>query len=240
MIYITHDIDWLSPLHPYSLLKVFTHRNKWISLNQAFNKNLFTQQIEKLLAHNNQTQSVWLCGATNNNTFTKKGLRYTLKSNSLNSVITMLKQANTNIGLHSVSTQTIQHQATSLAELTQQPILFHRSHYLKFNAATLFKELKQCKILTDFSLGHARKVSMPSKFNQTQHGVKTAPTILFDNAFFFTKPEEVFEDFKQALTIAKANNVDAAVLFHPENFAVNPALWDYYTETLRLIHAHQH
>lgn len=233
MIYITHDIDWLTPLHLYSIVKVFTHGNKWITLNQTFNRKLFTHQIEKLLV--NQSQSVWLCGATNNHAYSKQGLRYSSKSNSLKSVITLLKQANAQIGLHSVSTQPIQEQANSLAELTQQPILFHRSHYLKFNAETLFKELKQCKILTDFSLGHARKISMPSQTNQTHHGVKTVPTILFDNAFFYNKPEQVFADFKQALNAAKTNNIDVAVLFHPENFAVNPALWDYYTETLKLI-----
>jgi hypothetical protein len=45
----------------------------------------------------------------------------------------------------------------------------------------------------------------------------------------------VFDKFKQTIQVAQAQQRDVAILFHPENFIINPKLWEYYEEVLRLV-----
>lgn len=147
----------------------------------------------------------------------------------------MLLEAGSEIGLHSVSTESLARQATVLSELTGQPIHYHRSHYLKFDENSLFKNLHQQNIKTDFSLGNARKVDLPAQMPVITYGINCVPTLLFDNAFFFNDPESVLQQFKQKIKEAVTQKQDVALLFHPENFAVNPALWDYYKEVISIV-----
>ena len=118
----------------------------------------------------------------------QKFLRYNIKSNKWKKAINILTEANATIGLHSVSTETIQDQYNNLTKAVNQPIDYHRSHYLKYNPEELYKQLNQCHITTDFSLGNARKIELPNQPNPTQL-VQCIPTILFDNSFFFIPPQ---------------------------------------------------
>lgn len=147
----------------------------------------------------------------------------------------MLLEAGCEIGLHSVNTESFARQANALCELTKKPIHYHRSHYLKFDENTLFKNLQQQNIKTDFSLGNARKVDLPAQMPVITYGINCVPTLLFDNAFFFNEPKQVLHLFRQKLKDSATQKQDVAVLFHPENFAVNPALWDYYEEVISIV-----
>ena len=237
MLFITHDIDWISPLHPYSVAKAFTHGNKWIGLSKIIQPDIFIRHIEKLLSFNQShyVNPVWLSGAPQKHSFQKFGLRYTADCPSYKKAINLLLEAGSEIGLHSVNTESLARQATALCELTMQPIHYHRSHYLKFDENSLFKNLHQQNIRTDFSLGNARRVDMPSQMPVITYGVNCVPTLLFDNAFFFNDPREVLQQFKQKIKEAAVQKQDVALLFHPENFAVNPALWDYYEEVISIV-----
>ncbi len=236
MIYLTHDIDWLNPLHPYSVIKTITHGKKWINTSQLFNPNIFVDGITQLLALNqaHQTNSIWHIGAPSTQAFHRFGLRYNTNSKAYQKVISELLNAKVEIGLHSTTYETINKQAESLTRFTQKPIQYHRSHFLHYNSQTLYSQLAAAGITNDFSLGEARKISLP-KVTSTYENIQLIPTILFDNIFFFEAPETVFEQFKQCLKTAQTQQKDVAILFHPENFLINSALKEYYQETLRII-----
>ena len=236
MIYITHDIDWLNPLHPYSVIKTFTHGKKWIQPSILFNPKLFLQGVERLLLfnQNQHTNSIWLIGANNQHTFFRKGLRYHTTSSTYTSALTLLKTAEVEIGLHSVSSAPILEQCNRLSNILDKQIKYHRSHYLNFNPDTLYQELQHAGIKIDFSKGTSRAITLPQQIQNTTN-VSAVPTILFDNIFFFESPNLVFDQFKQTLQEAKSQKRDKAVLFHPENFIINPKLWEYYEEVLNLV-----
>jgi hypothetical protein len=237
LIYITHDIDWVSPLHPYSVVKAFTHGKKWLGLHKIVQPNIFVNHIEKLIRFNNDHDiyPVWLTGAPLKHSYQKFGLRYTADCSVYKKIIHILNESDAEIGLHSVNSESLPSQVNALIALTGKPLNYHRSHYLKYDENTLFRSLQYQGIKTDFSLGNARKVGMPAQVPFVTYGVNCVPTVLFDNAFFFYPAEDVFRQFRQSLTEASQAGKDMAVLFHPENFAVNPALWEYYKETLAIV-----
>lgn len=237
MIYITHDIDWVSPLHPYSVVKAFTHGKKWLGLHKIIQPNIFVNHINKLIRFNSDhhISPVWLTGAPLKHTYQKFGLRYTADCSVYKKIIRNLNESGAEIGLHSVNSESLLSQVNALIALTGKPLKYHRSHYLKYDENTLFRGLQYQGIKTDFSLGNARKVGMPAHVPFMTYGVNCVPTVLFDNVFFYHDAEDVFGQFRTTLNEALQSNKDIAVLFHPENFAVNPALWDYYAEILSIV-----
>lgn len=235
LIYITHDIDWLNPWHPYSVVKTFTHGKKWIAPKQLFNPNLFLKGIERLLQFNRkqQTNAIWLIGATNQHTFNRKGLRYKSTSLEYQTALSILIESAVEIGLHSVSSEPIITQCNHLSSSLNKPIRFHRSHYLNYTPEKLYPELVEAGIQVDFSLGQARSIAIPKR--SPYPNLEQPPTVLFDNSFFFHPPETVLSTFKQVVITAKEQNTDVAILFHPENFCIFPELWNYYYEVLKII-----
>jgi hypothetical protein len=201
-----------------------------------FNPNLFLQGIERLLQFNQSqhTNAIWLIGATNQHTFYRKGLRYQSKDSAYVSAISLLKTADLEIGLHSVSSSPIVEQCDRLSDVLHKQIKYHRSHYLNFNPDTLYNELQHAGIKVDFSKGTSRAITLPPQIQKTKV-VADIPTILFDNIFFFESPDLVFDQFKQTLREAQSQQRDVAILFHPENFIINPKLWEYYEEVLKLV-----
>lgn len=234
MIYFTHDIDWLSPLHPFSFVKLFTHRDKWITPSGILNKNIFVDEIQKLVSFNknHQLDAIWMIGASQQSTLNRYGLRYTIHHPNYKKVINLLKQQHCKIGLHSVSNESFSKQCKRFESVNGIAVKYHRSHYLKFNWPQLLHYLASNHVALDFSLGKARKVELMELKGQTP--VKVVPTVLFDNAFFFNKPQQVFDDFIRVMEKANATNQDVAILFHPENFVIHPKLWEYYHEIVML------
>jgi hypothetical protein len=235
MVYITHDIDWLNPQHLYSVIKTITHGKRWIGIAQLTNSYLFIDGIKQLLNYNSKhkVNAIWLVGASTKNTFYRKGLRYNTREKWWHEIIEVLLKAEVEIGLHSVSNQSIKVQADSLIKAINKPIKYHRSHFLKYDANTLYPQLINAGIQTDLSLGNARSVNLIVP--QEKFGIPIMPTVLFDNAFFFEPPQYVLEKFEQVLFDANEIGQDVAVLFHPENFVINPTLWRYYEEVLALV-----
>lgn len=223
-------------MHPLAWIKPLTHGNKWLRFSQLRNRSVFLESIQQLLKINDihQTNSTWLIGASSQHTFHRKGLRYKATDTEHHQALASLKDAGVTVGLHSVSTEPIITQADRLSSLLAKPIHHHRSHFLQFNPDTLYTELQQAGIHTDYSSGVAREVQLSNPITPIQ-GVRSIPTVLFDNSFFFHPPEMVFEQFKQVLKTAQQRGQDVAILFHPENFLIQPALWEHYQEVLHLI-----
>lgn len=239
LIFFTHDIDWISPLHPLSVAKTFTHGSKWLKFGNLFRPHLFIRQIEVLNRFDldQGLSPVWLTGAPHRHSFRKYGLRYTIHCPLYRKALGLLIESGSEIGLHSVSSEPFARQAETLTRITGKPLHYHRSHYLRFNEKALLADLRQQNIRTDFSFGSARNVAIPENLPRITGGIRCVPTVLFDNAFFFHKPELVLQQFGSVLQEAQHRGLDTAILFHPENFAVNPALWDHYREVIKLVKA---
>jgi hypothetical protein len=174
-----------------------------------------------------------MIGASQQSTLNRYGLRYTIHHPYYKKVINLLKQQHCKIGLHSVSNESFTKQCKRFESMNETAVKYHRSHYLKFNWPQLLHDLESNHVEVDFSLGKARTVELMKLEQQTT--IKVVPTVLFDNAFFFNKPQHVMDNFKRVIDETSAAEQDVAVLFHPENFVINPQLWDYYNETVMLV-----
>ncbi|MFN5884408.1 MAG: hypothetical protein ACK445_03630, partial [Bacteroidota bacterium] len=159
------------------------------------------------------------------------GIRYTIHSANYPLLIQLLKRWGCAIGLQGIVEEKLNTQVIQLKSFTGQNVLYHRLHFLKqYNE--LENDLAQANIKVDFSFGKARQVHLAESDSNTE--VKFVPTLLFDNAFFFNNPEEVFSTFSTELRKAIATNKDVAICFHPENFLILPALREYYQEVIRI------
>ena len=195
--------------------------------------NIFIDSIESVCKQNAQENinPVWLIGAASGNALSRYGLRYTTHSANYPSLIHLLKKWNCAIGLHSITHENLNTQAIQLKSFTGQNVSYHRSHFLKQHTE-LETELAQAHIKIDFSFGKAREVHLADC--NSNAAVKFVPTLLFDNAFFFNEPEQVFSTFSTELRKAITSNKDLAICFHPENLLILPALREYYQEILRI------
>jgi hypothetical protein len=233
LLYLTHDIDWLSPFHPYAWIKCLTHGSKWLKPQQLMHPTIFLDSIESVCKQNAQENinPVWLIGAASAHTLNRYGIRYTIHSANYPLLIQLLKRWGCAIGLQGIVEEKLNTQVIQLKSFTGQNVLYHRLHFLKqYNE--LENDLAQANIKVDFSFGKARQVHWAESDSNTE--VKFVPTLLFDNAFFFNNPEEVFSTFSTELRKAIATNKDVAICFHPENFLILPALREYYQEVIRI------
>lgn len=235
MIYLTHDIDWINPKHPYSLLKSLLPKTTWLSWSQTKNPHLFLNQIEKQIALNKQLQvkPIYLIGASHQQ-YGRFDLRYTVHTPQYPALLAMLKEEK--IGLHSDTHSPLINQQMELNSRLHQPILFHRSHFLQHQPIQLHNQLQQSTLKIDFSRGHARQLNFAK--NETVSGIHFIPTLLFDNVFFFQSPTSVFEQLNYTLEQIASNQSKASILFHPENQLISPKLTDYYESTIELIRKH--
>ena len=246
-VYFTHDIDWIYPHHIYSIFKTILFRKDWIGFSELFRSTIFLKNIEKLIAieESQNIKSIFLVGA-NHSTFSLErfDIRYTIHNPFFKKLIELLKLHLNGIGLHSQNELNLQKQVNTLEKKSGSKIQFHRSHFLKYDPATLWKELHENEVEIDFSVGNAREVgfktNIPRHYQATDFinkkvlKTKIIPTILSDNAFFFHDPKVVFEEFKHTLKIAKQFGASVAILFHPENMIFKPELYEYYDEIIHI------
>ena len=235
MIHITHDIDWINPLHPYSIIKSLTHADYWINISRLFKRDIFLNQLTKLI-QTNQTLNInptYFIGSPTH-AFGRFDLRYTIHDSKYTELLAILKYQQ--IGLHSDTHQPISAQHNLLQNLTNQHISQHRSHYLQHNILQLTTELQPDKIKMDYSRGKAKKVAY--LIDQTINNIQYIPTILFDNIFFAESEISIWEKFNRVLAQLANNRTSAAILFHPENMIIQPKLELHYHHAIQLIQKH--
>lgn len=252
-IYFTHDIDWINPLHPYSLINYIrslfvTH--PWLSGQQLFKKDIFLETIEKILAIEKQEniQSVFHIGATNGKQLNRFGIRYNQTDKHYGKLVALLNSYSQNIGLHSSYHADEQHfihqEKIQLEQFTGKQVLAHRSHFLHSHPQTLYPQLAASGIRYEFGNGLARQVGLknnfPGKYKPIDHhsgqvmDVTVVPLILVDNVFFVKPYHEVLQSFKDTLHLVKQYNGSACILFHPENMILKPQLWNYFEEIIHI------
>jgi hypothetical protein len=254
-IYLTHDIDWLNPQHPYSIIKFFRSflvpGNKWYDFTTLVHKDSLLRNIEKLIRfevrHN--LSSAFFLGANNRLlSLGRYDIRYSIKDGLFTELIDLLKQYQIPVGLHSSynasSKRLISCEKKRLEQYTDTLIHSHRSHFLNYDPDTLYSQLEVASIKYDFGAGAARAVRLtnhfPGKFKPIHaitnqiHNVTCIPLILMDNAFFFHKQKDVMNTVRQTLDLLQESKGSACILFHPENMLLKPELWDYYEEIIHL------
>ncbi|MES2559922.1 MAG: hypothetical protein V4590_09295 [Bacteroidota bacterium] len=252
-IHFTHDIDWLHPFHPYSLVNyirsLFTSR-QWLGYNQLFQKDIFLRTINQVLEMEKQAgiKAVYHIGATNGMHLNRYGIRYNQSDALYTELVALLNSYHQHTGLHSSynadAEQHIHSEKLHLEEYTHKPVLAHRSHFLHSHPDTLYPQLEASGIQYEFGNGLAREVGLtnhfPGKYKpvnlplQTVLNVTVIPLILVDNVFFVKPYHEVLRSFKDTLQQLKEYNGSACVLFHPENMLLKPQLWNYFEEIIHI------
>lgn len=252
-IFLTHDIDWLNPAHPYSVLKyAYTLINpsyRWLSFRTITQKDALLRNIERLieLEHQLDVSSLFFTGASAKPaSLGRYDIRYSTQSSLFKELIELLETNSHSIGLHSsyqaCEDQLIGTEKKELETYIATNVTTHRSHFLHYDPDKLYAQLGQCGIEYDFGLGKARSVGFvnhfPGKFRpvntraQQTYPVTCIPLLLMDNVFFFQPRKDVMEQFREALSLLKRSNGSACILFHPENMLLMPELWSYYEEIL--------
>lgn len=250
-VYLTHDVDWLDPQHPYSWLK-FTRqfiqpRKTWFDLRHMLQQDVLLRNIEQLLQFEQEQNlhSIFFIGATKD-AMGRQSVRYTVDDPLYAALIDALKKHKATIGLHSCNTAHDPYamQQARLEKHAQQAVRYHRSHFLHYDVETLFAQLEQAGLLFDMSMGKAQQISFASGTCRAYRGidlqrmqmskVTEVPLLLMDNAFFWLPEQQVMDDFKRNLDHAMQHNGTFSILFHPENMLLKPRLWDLYEQVAGL------
>lgn len=244
-VYFTHDIDWINPWHPYSLIKKILPFKKWLSVSQIFQRDIYIKNIEKLILmeSDHHINSIFMLGANNKKYSLKRfDIRYTINDSLFLELIECLKRNGVLCGVHSQKDIDIENQIVSLERVYGKKISYHRRHYSIFDTLTMWSELANCGIEYDFSLARSHYTGFVSgihrhfkaiDFNlKTVRDIQVVPTILYDNAFLLYSKELVMDRFKRAVDKANLFGSHFAVLFHPENMLLHPVLWEYYEEVI--------
>jgi hypothetical protein len=251
-IHISHDIDWINPLHPYSMLnyvRSLVSNHPWFTPKQLFNKQVLLDNIAQLLQLEKEqaVSSLFCIGAHKNSTLNRYAIRYKTSTSLYKPLLKLIQENNQSIGLHSgyhsVERKNIIVEKNSLEHFTQQPIIAHRSHYLQHNEL-MYEQLDAAKIAYDLGNGNIREVGLINGFPgktkpiHTKTGIvfncTTIPLILTDNVFFVKPYHEVIQEFTHTLQQLKNYGGSGCILFHPENMLLKPQLWNYFEEIIHI------
>lgn len=252
-IHITHDIDWLSPYHPYSIIKYFRSwlpGYQWLSAKQLGNREVFFQTIEELISleYEHTIRGLFCIGARTGWQLKPHDIRYSIKQQIFHKLIELLQTSQCTIGLHSSydanRDNLIQQESKNLTNVIGEPINVHRSHYLQFQPQRLYQQLAEAGIQYDFGYGRAREIGFrngfPGKYKPIDLStgkvidVTIIPLILLDNVFFVKPYHEVLKTFRKTLEELKQYRGSACILFHPENMILKPQLWNYFEEIIHI------
>jgi hypothetical protein len=247
-IYITHDIDWLNPLHPYSVLnsiRSLIGKHKWFSLKRLFDQELFLNNIEQLLQLEKALgiQAIYCIGASAGSTFGRHSLRYQPGSALYSNLMQLLHQYDMLVGLHSsyngIQKGTLQQEQNRLSTYWGKKSNFHRAHYIPHLSSDDYTELESAGFTYDLGFGSSSSIGLRHKpqhnFKPVEsHSIGVIPMILMDNVFFKRPYHEVITAFKSCLQTLKTNNGSACIAFHPENMLLRPQLYSYFEEIIHL------
>ena len=244
-VFFTHDIDWIDPLHPVSIIKSFIHNKRWLRPHQLFDESIFISGIEKLISIEKHygIDAIYMLGANSNRTTNSRyDIRYNTNNSIYRKLIGIINSLNVSVGLHSQIELNIEKQLTSLSKISKREIIHHRRHYLNFDPLTMWTYLDGVGIKYDYSVAQSTTVGFANGIPRDYLALDfigskllnthVVPTILCDNAFFKNDKRVILESFKITLDQAFVYGSKLAILFHPENMVVFPFLWDIYEEII--------
>jgi hypothetical protein len=256
-IHLTHDIDWLYPGHPYSVLKYLrslVSSSPWYDLRVMTKHDALLKNIERMmmLEADLQVSSIFFMGAGEGGTTGRYDIRYTVHNGLFKELVSLLRQYHHPAGLHSSynadEQNRIAHEKHTLEHYISMAVDHHRSHFLHYDPDTLYTQLDKAGFRYDLGLGKARVPGLAGNFPGSTrpvnkhtgevHRVTLVPLILMDNAFFHMSYHDVIKTFNHTLDQLERSGGSACILFHPENMLLKPELWDHYTNIIHLCKQH--
>jgi hypothetical protein len=253
-VIFTHDVDWVSGRVMTSVLKsfkdIFRRNRSWITLDQAFNKNIFLESYSEMLLiekdYNIKTWNFLLSGPTGNKRYSS---RYDINWELSRNLIEIINESGNEIGLHgsyyAVEDNLYKAESERLASVTGKPIIAHRNHYLRFNPERFNSQLETAGIKYDFSVGFSsvlgfraglatpylpfnHEKSIPSK-------VIEIPLIYMERQNHLDDEAGILEKLSLALEEVKKYNGCVSILFHPESFAVDKRWLRFYERVIKSV-----
>jgi hypothetical protein len=241
-IVFTHDIDWITPFEPISIIKSLTSKN-WIPFYKCFSNNLFYDNLIKTWEYENSK------GIKSINFFIadKYGIgrydtRYSINWDITKKSILKCNEIGHKIGLHgsyyAKDKNSYSQEKMNLEKITNNKIDFHRNHYLRFDTKKGFNQLEQANFKYDFSIGYISKAGFragttkmyrPFNWETGQvSSIKEIPLLIMERLNYLDDMEDSLSEFEKLLGEVKKYNGCMAILTHPDLFLVNPKWWEFY------------
>jgi hypothetical protein len=230
LIYSTHDIDWLWAGHPVGVAKWLLGK-KWVMRSQLWQKDLFLKQCEQLLTFQQAQHitGIYLIGMQGpGRSLFPKAIRYTYADGLLKELITLLKHHKAHIGLHHHPKEPIARQINRFVELVNHAPQYVRGHYYAPLAVADSQWLAENGCRIDFGFGNRNLIGFVDTDNHAS-SLTQVHTIFSDNNLVpQQQTQEAFVALNNVLKLCYEKKLDAAILFHPENMAIYPHLFEAY------------
>jgi hypothetical protein len=250
-VIFTHDIDWVTPLQPVSVLKSVYYKLKgikyWLDLSQVFNNSLFHDTVSRMLriekASGIAATYFMMSGPAG---YGKHDTRYGILEAAARKMIRIIHEGGGKTGLHGSyearEKDTYAKEKSAIETATAQPVHAQRNHYLRFHPARQGEQLEKAGILYDFSIGFTSKAGFRSRIctpyklidvqAQRVTGTLEIPLLLMDRLNYL-EGDFVNTTYPLLLEQVKQYHGTVSVLTHPENFVFIPEFWDFYESLIR-------
>jgi hypothetical protein len=235
-VIITHDVDWVTPTGPVSMLKSIIGRNldgrrTWLGLADTLKPLHFLRNLERLLdleVRIGVHPWFFLLGARGG--LGRHSNRYNPRSVFARRYISLIREAGGEVGLHGSyharERDSYGGEAAMLSDVWGGPVVAHRNHYLRFDSRTVWSQLERAGIKLDFSLGFSSRlgfrVPLTGPFNPFDwtsgqpSAVRAIPTIAMDRIWWPDRRTEVLKELRDLLRAVGGEGGTVAVLIHPE------------------------
>ncbi|MCB0723906.1 MAG: polysaccharide deacetylase family protein [Ignavibacteriae bacterium] len=253
-IIFSHDIDWVSGFDPISLVKsikssVSGSRN-WIKLSEVFDQDIFVKNYSEMLSiEKKYGVKTWNFMLSGTNGLGRYSNRYNIKSSRAKKVIDLILSSGNFIGLHgsygASDANTYKEEAELLREVTNQEIISHRNHYLRFDPINLWSQLSSAGIGYDFSVGFSSNMGFrtgvassyrPYDFkNKSASDITEIPLVFMERNQYLIDERKTLEELKGVLEEVKKYNGCASILFHPESFVVDTRWLPFYEKVINTV-----
>jgi len=258
-VHLTHDIDRVHPLDPVGLIRRLlvptrgvpnTLVARCIDCIRWVNKAAtFLPAIEQIMAAEQEVGAkatyFMMSGPYS---YRKTGARTgdCRKSRHFSKITSMAEAFGHRVGLHgcaySLERRDYARQSDAIAQVTAQPVTWHRNHYLVWDAQTSPRRLKAGGLLVDSTLGFNTLQSFRAGLawpyelwdfaDDAPAGVMEIPMVFMDAAGVIVEPGATWDALYAQLDEAEALLGEVAINFHPEYFIDRPVVNQGYRKLL--------
>jgi len=235
-VVVTHDVDWVTPVAPVSILKSIAGRKiggqaAWLRVRDALRPSLFLENLERLLELELRLGvHPWFFILGGRFGVRRYSNRYSTGSRHARRYIALIRGVGAEVGLHGSyyarDEDSYSAEAALLSGMVDRPVVAHRNHYLRFDSRRLWSQLERAGIRLDFSLcfntrmGFRVPVMGPFHPFDWTSGEATSvwaiPTIAMDRVWWPDRRQEVLTELRRLLQAAGEVGGTVAILIHPE------------------------
>jgi peptidoglycan/xylan/chitin deacetylase (PgdA/CDA1 family) len=254
-VHLTHDVDRVNPYDPMGLIRRLLVPTRGVAdgvyarlrdfAQWMANAGSFHDCIEKIMAAEARVGAratyFMMSGPYS---FRKTGARTgdCRKSRRFARIVRMAQAHGHRIGLHgcaySLERRDYARQSEAIAQVTGQPVTWHRNHYLVWDAQTSPGRLRQGGVQVDSTVGFNTMQSFRAglawpyelwDFTQdAPAGVMEIPMVFMDAAGVIIKGDETWEALYRQIEITAQVGGEVAVNFHPDYFLGHPQVLENY------------